>query len=126
MRARNDSHDSTWEAEGRSPNRAVWSGRHGVKSGVDAAILCWISRLVWFSVVVPLAVAVCVEDERRPALRFLFVTRLVEHLCVEPADDRATAARPQGSIRVFGEHQMVRAEARVDVRELFRFRVVHR
>ena len=44
----------------------------------------------------------------------------------EPADDRAAAARPQRVVRVFGEHQVVRAEARVDVRELLRLRVVHR
>ena len=72
-----------------------------------------------------LAVAVGVEDQRRPALRRHLVAGLVEHLRVEPADDLAAAARPQRAVRVFGEHQMVRAEARADVRELLRLRVVH-
>ena len=43
---------------------------------------------------------------------------LVEHLRVQPADDLAAAARPQRVVGVLGEHQVVRAEAGADVREL--------
>ena len=113
-------------AERRTPDRAVGRRRYGVEPGVDAMILRRIDRLVRLRVFVALAVAVRVEDERRPALRLLFVARLVEHLRVEPADDLSAAARPQRAIRVLGEHQMVRAEARVDVRQLLRLRIVHR
>ena len=81
---------------------------------------------VRLDVVVALAVAVRVEDQRRPPLRLLLVAGLVEQLRVQPAHHRPAAARPQRVVRVLGEHEMVRAEAGADVRELLRLRVVHR
>ena len=48
------------------------------------------------------------------------VAGLFEHLAVEPADDLVArvAARPQRLVRVFGEHEVVRLEARADQREV--------
>ena len=56
---------------------------------------------------------------------FIFVAGLVEHLRVQPSDDLAAAARPERVVGVLGEHQVMRAEARADVREFLRLRVVH-
>src|SRR5690242_12994939 len=89
-------------------------------------VLRRIDGLIRLRVVAAFAVAIRVEDERRPSLRLLFVTRLVEALRVEPADHWSAAARPQRSIRILGEHQMMCAEAGVDVRQLLRFGIVHR
>ena len=72
-----------------------------------------------------MAIPIRIDDQRRPALRPLFVTGLVEHLRVQPTDDLAATARPQRVVLVFGEDQMVRAEACTDERHLFRDRVVH-
>ena len=60
-----------------------------------------------------LAVAVGVENERRPTLRLLLVAGLVEHLRIDPADD-AAFARPDGVVRVVREVQVERAEAGID------------
>jgi hypothetical protein len=51
---------------------------------------------------------------------------LVEHLGVEPADDRTAAARPQRVVLVEAELQMVRLEAGIDESVLHRLRVEHR
>src|SRR5689334_25406702 len=85
-----------------------------------------IDRLIGLRVLTALAIAVGVENERRPALGLLFVAGLVEQLCVQPPDDWPAATRPQGAIRILGEHQVVRAEAGADVSELLRLGIVHR
>ena len=43
---------------------------------------------------------------------------------VQPADDLTAAARPERVVRVLGEHQVVRAEAGADVRQLLRLGIV--
>ena len=112
------------ECRDGAPDRAVDRARHhGVEARVDALVLGRIDRLVRLDVGVALAVAVGVEDERRPALRLRGVAGLVEHLRVEPADHRAAAARPQRVVRVVAELQVVRREAGVDERVLLRLRI---
>ena len=69
------------------------------------------------------AVAVGVEDERRPALRSHLVAGLLEHLAVQPSDRARpgdAGAGPERLIRVLRERQMVRGEAGADQRELSR------
>ena len=80
--------------------------------------LVGIERLVGLDVVVALAVAVGVEDKRRPPLRLHRIAGLVEHLGVEPADHRAAAAGPQRVVGVVAELQVMGLEARVDERVL--------
>src|ERR1051326_6925887 len=126
MAARNETQNAAGVAERRAPDRTVRSWRDRIKARVDAMVLRRIDGLIRLRVVAAFAVAICVEDERCPSLRFLFVAGLVEALRVEPADHRSAAARPQCSIGILGEHQMMRAEAGVDVRQLFRFGIVHR
>src|SRR5215831_2239735 len=126
MGAWHEANDASRIAERRCPDRAVRRWRDCVKARVDAMILCGIDRLVGFRVLAALAVPVAVENERGPALRSLLVARLVEQLGVEPPDYGTTAAGPERAVRVLGEHEMVRAEAGVDVRQLLRFGIVHR
>src|SRR5947208_1443964 len=51
--------------------------------------------------------------------------RLVEHLRVQPADHLSTAARPERPVGVLRKHQMVRAETRADMCELFGLWIVN-
>jgi hypothetical protein len=60
------------------------------------------------------AVALGVEHQGGPALRLGGIAGLVEHLGVEPADNRAAAARSQSVALVKAEMQIVRVEAGVD------------
>ena len=77
----------------RPPDRAVGRARHdSVEHLGDALVLGRIQRLVGLDIFVALAVAVGVEDERRPALRLRRVAGFVEHLGVDPADHAAAAA----------------------------------
>src|SRR5438477_443365 len=128
VRARVQPDDGAGEAEHRAPDGAV-GGTHGnaIKGGRYAFVLRRIDRLIGLHIIVALAVAVGIENQRRPALRFLLIMSLFEHLRVEPSDyvAAAAAAGPQGAVGIFGELQMVRAEAGVDERELFGFGVVH-
>jgi hypothetical protein len=52
-----------------------------------------IDRLVRLHIFIPLAVAVSVEDERRPALRLHLVAGFLEHLPVQPADHIAATPK---------------------------------
>ena len=81
-----------------APDRAV-DRVHGdrVEASDDALVLGRVDRLVGLDIVVALAVAVGVEDERRPALRFLLVAGLLEHLAIEPADDAGACRRRRWS-----------------------------
>ena len=105
-----------------APDRAVHrTDGDAVESRRDALVLRRIDRLIGLDPFVALAVAVGVEDERRPALRLLLVAGFFEHLAVEPADDaagRTAGAGPQRVVGVLGENQMVRRKAGVDQREL--------
>ena len=90
IRPRNDAHDRARESPHGTPDRAVGRTRHhGVEAGHDPLVFRRIHRLIGLDVLVALAVAVGVEDQRRPALRFRRVAGLVEYLHVEPADDRS-------------------------------------
>src|SRR6476646_4443168 len=64
-----------------------------VEAAGDALVLLRIDRLVRLDGGIPLAVAVGVEHQCRPALRLGGVSGFVEHLGVEPTDNRAAAAR---------------------------------
>ena len=88
--------------------------------------MLWIDRLVRLYGGVPLAVAIGVEHQRGPALRLRGVPGLVEHLGIEPADDRTAAARPLFVVLVEAELQMVRVKAGIDESILHRRRVEHR
>ena len=125
--ARRQAHDRAGHAQRRAPDRAVDRARHHrVERRVDARVLGRDRRLIRLDVGVALAVAVGVEHQRRPALRLRGVAGLVEHLRVQPADDRTAAARPQRVVGVVAELQMVRREAGVDERVLLRLRIEHR
>jgi hypothetical protein len=81
-----------------------------------------------FHILVTLAVAIGIENERRPALRFLLVAGLLEHLSIEPADhSRAyhSSAGPQSVVRILGEDQVVSRKARADQGELAGCRIIH-
>src|SRR5262249_8905159 len=89
----------------RSPDRAVDRVvGDAVEAETDARVLGGIAGLIRLDPRVALAVAVGVDDERRPALRFPGVVRLPEHLRVDPADDRELVlqivAEPQRVVRV--------------------------
>ena len=55
----------------------------------DPLVFRRIDGLIRLDIVVTFAVAVGIEDERRPTLRLLFVAGFVEHLRVEPAEGAA-------------------------------------
>src|SRR6478736_2782240 len=79
----------------RAPDRAVDRARHHrVESGSagDALVLGRIDGLVRLDVIVALAVAVGVQDERGPTLRLGGVAGLVEQFGVDPTDYRSAAA----------------------------------
>ena len=81
----------------------------------------------WFgSVLVAPAVAVRVEDERRPALRPRRVAGIVEDPGVDPPRDRAGAAEPERVVGIVAELQMVGLEAGIDEGVPHRFRIEHR
>src|SRR5262249_39978865 len=131
IRSELHANDPTRVTDVRSPDRAIErTVGDAVEPEPDALVLGGIIRLVGFGVRVPLAIAVGVDDERRPALGLPRVARLPEHLRVHPADEGElvleVVAEPQRVVRILAEIQMVRAEARVDERELLRLRVVHR
>ena len=114
-------------AERSAPDRSVGGVRHhSVERRVHAHVPGGIHRLARLGIGVALAVAVGVEHQRRPALRFRGVSAAVELLRVQPADDGAAAAGPQRVIGVVAELQVVRGEAGVDERVLLRPGIEHR
>src|SRR5258708_3321964 len=125
MRPRIKPDDRSRIAEHGSPDGPVRRWSDGVKGGIDPLVLRGIDRVVRLDVRVALAVAIGIENERRPTLRRYFVAGLQIFFRVQPADDGTTAARPKRIVRVLGEHQVMRAEARADVRILLGFRIVH-
>ena len=122
--------DPAGEAERGAPDGAIHGiDRDAVERRDDARVLRRIDRLVRLDIAVALAVAVRVEDERGPALRFCFVAGLLEELAVEPADDaarRTAGTCPERVVRVLGEDEMVGREAGADQRERLSAPVVHR
>src|SRR5712671_1768631 len=62
----------------------------------DALVFARIDRLVGLDIIVALAVAVGVKNERRPALGFLLIAGFFEHFAIEPADDRRLRAAGAG------------------------------
>src|ERR1051326_2393509 len=92
IRSRRDAHDGAGKGSHGTPDRAVRGARHdGIKTRDDALVLGRIDRLVRLDIGVALAVAVGVENHRRPALGLRRVAGLVEFLHVEPADDHPSA-----------------------------------
>ena len=120
VRTRVQPDDRAGEAERRSPDRTIGRRRDGIEAAAEALVLRGIDRLIGLHVGVAPAVAVGVDDERGPSLRLRLVSGFLEHPGVEPADHLPAAARPQRVVRVLGEHQVMRAEAGADVRELLR------
>src|SRR3989338_4013728 len=103
----------------RAPNRAVNRARHhGVEARDDPLVLGGVDRLIGLDVLVALAVAVGVEYEGGPALRFREITRLVEYLGVNPADHWPATAGPQRVVSVIAELQVMRTEAGIYKRVL--------
>src|SRR5579864_1425727 len=80
----------------------------------DPLILGRVDRLVGFDVIVALAIAVRVQDERRPALRLGGVAGLVKRPGVHPPDDWTAATDPQRVVIVITELEMMSPEAGVD------------
>src|SRR5437899_754199 len=107
--SRVDPHDVSGIAERGPPDGAVRRGDGDrIEARDDALVLGRVYRLVGLDIIVPFAVAVGVENERRPALCLLLVAGLLEELAIEPADDRylrAAGARPQRILGVFGKDQ---------------------
>src|SRR5437879_12368485 len=92
------SNDCTRESQHRSPDRPVhWTHGDAVESGVDPLVFGGIDGLIGLYILVPLPVAVGVEDERRPSLGFHFIVDLVEPLRRKPSyrSSAATASPPQ-------------------------------
>src|SRR5216683_2439398 len=117
-------------AEVRSPDRTV-RRRPGnpVHAERDARVFCRIDRLARLIVAfVPPAVAVGVDDQRRPGLRFGLIAGLPKHPRVDPADYGEIVlqivAEPQRIVGVLGKIQMMRPEAGVDESELLGLRIV--
>ena len=128
--ARSDAHDAAGIAQHGAPDRAVRrADGDAVEVHRDPLVLGRIDRLVGLDIGVALAVAVGVEDERRPALRLLLVAGLLEHLAVQPADHAGADRRRRWST-ASGWHprevEMMGGEAGVDQRELAGRRIVQR
>ena len=78
-----------------TPDGAVHrTGHHRIEAGDHPLVPGGIDRLIGLDVLVALAVAVGVENQRRPALRRCRVAGGVEHLRIEPADHWTAAAGP--------------------------------
>ncbi len=138
VRPRRQAHDVARMGQARAPDRAI-GRRPGdrVHAVGDACVLGRVDRLARL---VPgrgaLAVADGIDDQRRPALRFRRVAGLPEQLGVDPADDghlrhggaaeTGIVAEPQRVVGVFGEIQVMRAEASIDRREFLGLRIVDR
>ena len=109
------------------PDRAIGRIRHdrvGAGAAGDAHILGGIYRLIGLGVLVSLAVAVDVEDERRPALRLGGVAGLVEDLHVDPPGDPTGTAGPGPVLGI--ELQVMRSETGIDEGVLHRLRIQDR
>src|SRR5438552_12169429 len=122
------SNDCTRESQHRSPDRPVhWTHGDAVESGVDPLVFGGIDGLIGLYILVPLPVAVGVEDERRPSLGFHFIVGLVEHLRVQPSyrSTAATAARPQRVVGGLRKYQVMGTKTGVNERELPRLGIVH-
>src|SRR5262249_22771765 len=99
-----------------------------VESEADALVLPRLFRLIGLDPCIALAIAVGVDDQRRPALRLARVARLPEQFRVDPADEGELVlqivAEPQRVVRILPEVQVVGSEASVDEGELLRLRVI--
>src|SRR5207244_8990121 len=94
----------------------------------DPFVLRRLNRLIGLDILVSLAVAIGVKDERRPALGLHLVAGLLEQLPVQPANHAAggaAGAGPQRVVGVLGKDQVMGGEAGADERELARRRIVH-
>src|SRR5262249_54547742 len=114
---------------GLAPDRIVDRARlHTIERGVDPLVLVRIERLVGLYIVVALAVAVGVDDDRRPALRLPLAPGLLVHLRVEPAYDaalRPALAEPECAVGVMAEIEVMGRKAGIDRHPLAGLRIVH-
>src|SRR5262249_43299942 len=113
--------DRSWHSENCAPNGSIrWTWRHGVKGPGDAFIFGRIDGLIGFDVIIALAIAIGVEDERCPTLRQTLIACFIENFPIEPADrvSPAAGAGPKRLIGVIAELQMMRAEAGIDQGDL--------
>src|SRR2546429_1656582 len=98
IRPRIETNDIAREAQHRAPHGSVEGvDADAVEGRRDPLVFSRIEGLVGLHIVVPLAVAVGIQDERCPALGFRLVAGLLEHLPIQPADDaalRAAGTRP--------------------------------
>src|SRR2546427_742768 len=129
IRSRIQADDVARVSQYRAPDRTVDRARgEPVETGHDALVLLRVDRIVRPDVIVTLAVAVGVQNERSPALCLLLIAGFLEHLSIEPPEDlvrRTARTRPQRVVGILGKVQMMRAETGVDERELPGFRIVH-
>src|SRR4029077_19845815 len=118
---------ATEDADG-VPDRAVLRIRHdcvGAGTAGNACVLAGVGRLAGLDVVIPLALAVGVDNEGCPPDSFLRVVCFIPHFCVDPACYRAGAGQPQSIVGVIAELWMMRAEASVDEVILHRLWIDH-
>ena len=113
-----------------APDHIVDRTRHDpVERRHDALVLGRIERLTGFDIGIAPAIAVGVDNQRRPSLGLLFIACLQVHLRIEPAHHaghRRAAASPQRVVLVVAEVKVVGAETGVDKTPVFARRVVDR
>src|ERR1700722_7412673 len=111
----------------RAPDAAIRRIRHdGVKADGETLVPLGTRRLTGFHPRIELAVAVGVEHQGSPTLRSCRIAGQIEFLGVEPAHDLVTAAGPERVARIFGELQVMRAEAGVNESIFTALRLIHR
>src|SRR5262249_49735751 len=120
--------DAAREAGYRAPDRAVGRvGADAIHAGADPHVLLRVHRSFWFyPTLVALAIAVDVEDERRPSLARLLVMGRIPLPPIKPADDiagAATRAEPERVVLI--ELQVMRGEAQIDHIDLARLGIIH-
>src|SRR5262249_19566249 len=105
------------DIHGLAPDGVVdGAGLDCIESRPDPRVLVRIEGLTRLRPLVSFAIAVGVDDDRRPALRFRLVAGLLIHLGIEPADRaamRLALAEPQRVIGVMREVQVVGIETGV-------------
>src|SRR5262249_31169104 len=76
-----EAHHGAGKSLGRSPDRTVHRANgDAIISGHDSFVFHWIHGLIRLNPFITFAIAVGVQDERSPTLRFLLVTGFFEHL----------------------------------------------
>ena len=88
---------------------------HGIGTRArDAHILAGLCRRAGFGVFVDRAIAIGVENERRPALRLDGIAGLIPDFGIDPAGHGAGPGEPQCIVGVIAELRMMSAKAGID------------